>query len=121
MINTDEDALFCDLWEVYGIHDYKALPPSTVARLFCGLRDNSRCKMKIGNVSADINTVLLATIADRTAHIIWMQTKDAAHGVNRPPSLTAAILGEKPATDDIVTFDSGADFERARAEILKGA
>lgn len=121
MINADEDALFCDLWEVYGVHDYKALPPITVARLFCGLRDNSRCKMILGGVPADINTVLLATIADRTGVLIWQNTKDAAHGTNRPPSLAAVILGEKTASnDDVESFASGAEFERARAEILRG-
>jgi len=46
MIKLDENALICDFAETYHIYDYRQLPPTRVAVFACGLRDDSRIKMK---------------------------------------------------------------------------
>ena len=49
MIQTDEDALICDLAETYGIFDYRQLPADQVAVFAFGLRDDSRIKLAMTN------------------------------------------------------------------------
>lgn len=51
MIQTDEDALICDLAETYQIYDYRQLPAYQVAVFSYGLRDDSRIKVR--NVRAE--------------------------------------------------------------------
>ena len=50
MLNLDKDALLCDLAETYHIYDYKSLPCKMVATFSCGLRADSRIKMKIAGI-----------------------------------------------------------------------
>lgn len=46
MMALDRDALECDMAETYRIYDLRALPPERVAMLACGLRADSRIKLK---------------------------------------------------------------------------
>lgn len=64
-METDEDLIICDLAETYHVLDYKSLPPTLVATLVAGLRDDSRLKLKAAKVKAPLNTILLASIIDR--------------------------------------------------------
>ena len=118
MIATDEDALICDLAEVYHIYNYKSLPVKMVATFSVGLRENSRIKMKMNDMKFPLDTMLLATIVDKLALLVWMQSKDGAEGVNRPTSIVATLLDE-PKEKEIVSFSTPEDFERARKEILE--
>ena len=47
MLALDEDALICDLAQVYGVLDHEALPPWKVAALAKGLSGGSRIKQAI--------------------------------------------------------------------------
>lgn len=47
MLTLDEDALICDLAQVYGVLDHEALPPWKVAALAKGLSGSSRIKQAI--------------------------------------------------------------------------
>lgn len=115
MINTDEDALICDLAETYGIYDYRSLPLQTVAALSVGLRADSRIKMKLSGMEFEPDTYLLAAIVDRLSVLLWRQTKDGMEGIN-PPTL---ILVNN-AKEENNGFSSGEEFEAFRAGILKG-
>ena len=119
MICLDEDALICDFAEYYRIYDYTALSPKYAGVLACGLRENSRIKMKLSEQIVDMNTLLLATIADRVQVLVWQNTEDGQNGRNVPESIAGKLLGIKDERDHIV-FDSGTDFEAFRERLING-
>lgn len=92
MINTDEDALFCDFAETYHVFDYTALPPYTAARLASGLRDTSRIKQKISGIKVPLDRSLLATAVDALAVLVWQNSKDGVKGINRPQSVVSILF-----------------------------
>lgn len=118
MINTDEDALICDLAETYHIYDYRSLPIQTVAAFSVGLRTNSRIKVKLSGLPVEPDIFLLASIVDRLSVLVWRQTKDGEKGINAPKMLISELMGDDG--EDIVSFVSGEEFERERARILRG-
>jgi len=121
MIYVDEDALICDLAEIYQIYDYRQLPPLRVAVFSCGLRDDSRIKMKINGQSVSNETLLLAGISDRLSMLVWFKTKDGQKGKNRPPSMVDMLTNKNKESDrDVVTFNSGEDFEKLRNSLIGG-
>ena len=121
MIKLDEDALICDLAETYRIYDYRQLPPVRVAVFACGLRDDSRIKMKASGQSVPIDTLLLAGISDRLSTLVWFQTEDGQKGKNRPISLIDLLTNRKTeSSKDVIIFNSGEDFNRQRERLLKG-
>ena len=115
MINTDEEALICDLAETYGIFDYRSLPIQMVATLSVGLRANSRIKMKLCGMDFEPDTYLLAALVDRLSILLWRQTKEGMDGIN-PPEL---ILNQSSKEGDR-GYANGEEFEKFRASILKG-
>ena len=121
MIRTDETALICDMAETYGVLDWRALPLKTAAALACGLRDDSRIKMKISGLPADRMTLLAAIIADRLTFLAWAKTKDGAKNRNRPGSIFARIMsiGKEPEKDFNV-YRTPEEFEEARRRALEG-
>lgn len=121
MLNLDKDALLCDLAETYHIYDYKSLPCKMVATFSCGLRADSRIKMKIAGIEPISDTILMAAIADGTRTTAWLQSKDGATGENRPKSLLAMMMGEEPqGSKDIRTFVSGEEFDREWQKLTGG-
>ena len=118
-MSFDEDAVVCDLAETYNVHDMKAFTVDHIATLVKGLKENSRTKKKYYGLTADIETLLLAHIADNTALTWWMQSKDAPKGENRPPSLLRVITGKNTGDDnkEAETFESGADFDKKWREL----
>ncbi|MGG5373529.1 DUF5361 domain-containing protein [Enterococcus sp. AZ196] len=120
MIRLDEDALICDLAETYQIYDYKQLPALSVAVFSCGLREDSRIKMKIAGQSVSFETMLLAGISDRLSFLVWSKTKDAQKGKNRPTSIIEILNGKPASQKKEVVFDSSEDFERMRLQLLEG-
>ena len=117
MIRTDKDALICDLAETYHVYDYKALPVSLVASLVIGLREDSRIKMKLSGAKAPSEIILLASIIDRLSVLVWMQTKDAQKGRNRPKSLMSLLFPKETKT---TVYKTGEDFEKARKKLIEG-
>lgn len=91
MLSVDRTALLCDLAETYGIYDMAALPPRTVAALSAGLRDNSRIYMKLRGDKVPRDELLLATIADGIAAVLW---RFGAYK-DRPKSIAEALLGSE--------------------------
>lgn len=120
MIKLSEEALICDFAEVYHIYDYKQLPPTRVAVFACGLRDNSRIKMKLSGQTVPFDTLIMAGIADRLSILVWAQTKDGQKGKNKPPMLINSLVAKERKETDAIVFQSGEDFEKARNKILHG-
>ena len=117
MLETDEDALICDLAETYGIFDMESLPVQTVATLSSGLRGNSRIKMALSHSALSQSDMLLATIADYVALILWSRTKDGVKGRNRPSSIREALCNADKKKE-IEGFDTPEDFEMMRQNLL---
>ena len=113
MIKLDEEALICDLAETYNILDYKKLALNKLAILACGLRDDSRIKLKMSKNILSPNQLLLAGIQDRLSLIVYSKTKDAEKGINYP-KLVFDNLENK-----INGFSSGEDFMKERERIMK--
>lgn len=118
MLNTDEDMVLCDFAETYRIYDLYELSPRKVAALACGLRENSRIKMKLTGVERDINTLLMAVCADNLQWLAWSKTDQARHGTNKPQSLVAALTGSSKKSD-VVAFENAEAFEKYRRDTIE--
>ncbi len=114
-----EELLICDLAETYGIYDFRSLPARTVATLACGLRENSRIKMKLSGEEATFEQMMLINIYDRLNWLAWSRTKAAQDGGDAPEPLLNAII--KPSEkNEKIGFTSGEEFERYKESILRG-
>ena len=121
MISLDESALICDFAETYHILDYRALPLKLAAVLACGLRDDSRIKMKLAGMKLNPETMLQAAAVDRLSMLVWAKTKDAQRRKNAPKSILAEMLKDKTDQEDKVQpFNSIEEFEAARRRIIEG-
>lgn len=119
MIQTDENALICDLAETYHIYDYKKLPLTQVAIFAIGLKDGSRIKMKMLGQLVPMETLLLAGISDRLSILLWRQTKDGQKGRNMPTMILDTLVARKSKESDVIVFSSGEDYQKTRNAILK--
>lgn len=108
MIATDEDALICDFAETYHIYNIYEMPVMYIATLAKGLRHDSRIMMAVNGLKVDINTLLLAHIADNTAINVYFKTKDAEKGRNRPKSYVKILTSDR--NEIAREFDCGDDF-----------
>ncbi len=112
-MELDEDALICDLAETYHIFDYRSLPVQLVATLSAGLREDSRIKLRMADAPANLDTIILAAIADNLALLRAGFGKDK----NAKPFLfTEAIYGETKKKK-VKGFRTAADFEAALKRI----
>lgn len=123
MIATDREALVCDMAETYHVLDMTALPVPLLATLAAGLRGDSRVCMKMAGESVTTQELIAAATLDRLTTLCWMQSRDGAHGRNRPRSVLNAMAGKAKdknnQADHPVSYDSPADFDRAWAAITK--
>lgn len=87
-----------------------------MAILVYGLRDNSRLKMKVFKAKMETKDYLLAGIYDRLTLLVYANTKDAQKGRNKPKMLLDIIEKSK---GNVSSFNSGKDFEKVKANILK--
>lgn len=110
MIAADEDALICDFAETYHIYDMRKMSVPYIATLATGLKNNSRIMMSVNGLKVELNTLLLAHIADNTAINTWFKTEDGQKGNNRPPSMIRLLT--QPVQKEETGFDSGDDFEK---------
>ena len=114
MIDLDEDALICDLAETYHIYDYRSLPVQLVATLSAGLRDTSRIKLLAAGSPVDLETMILAAIADNLSLLRAGFSKDS--GRAKPFLFTQAISGEMKR-NKVLSFRTSAEFDAALARI----
>lgn len=119
MINEDEDALICDLAETYGIYDYRSLPARTVATLAVGLRNDSRIKLHLSGEPLTFDQLMMVKIYDLLNWLAWTKTKKATKGQGMPERLEDKIRKKMLEKSDVVQFESGEDFKKARDKLLK--
>ena len=118
MIEFDEDALICDLAETYHIYDYRSLPVQLVATLSAGLRDDSRIKPRLSGSPVPLESVLLASIADRIEMFRYGFSENAKKGKQPPASLVEALCGKRKAKKKgVVSFATATEFEATLARI----
>lgn len=117
MIRLDEDALYCDLAEYYGLYEWESIGLLNLATLACGLRDEARIKLKMSKSKIKNDTLLLAGILDRLSLLLYAQTKDAKHNRNRPKMILDMI---NKTEDKNQVFYTSEDFMRKRKEIING-
>ena len=118
-LKSSETALICDFAEIYHVIDWRSLPTRTAAALAAGLPDDSRSVMKLAGMKIKPGIGLTAAILDRVSFLAWTKTKDGQKNRNRPASILEIMTGEKRESEN-ETFTSADEFERRRAEILKG-
>lgn len=118
MIQTDEDALICDLAETYQIYDYRQLPAYQVAVFSYGLREDSRIKIAMSGQNVSMQLLIQASILDRLSMLVWFKTKDGQNGINRPVSMVDQLTKVEEEQEQM-TFASGEEFENYRNEMLK--
>lgn len=94
MIGVDEDALICDLAETYHVLDWRSLPVRLVATLSCGLREDSRIKLKMSGQKLSLDNTLRAMQVDALNLLLWTKTKDAQNGRNQPESVYSLLVDE---------------------------
>lgn len=111
MISADRDALICDLAEVYGVFDYRALPVPLLATLAVGLREDSRIKRKISGTPLTKVEMLAAAAVDRLSLLVWMNSEDGRKGENRPGSILSVLLGEESNESPLDAFETAEEFE----------
>lgn len=110
--------MICDFAEYYHIYNLKECSPRYASILACGLRGDSRIFGEISGTKHSLETMLLASMTDKLSWLVWAKTKDAERGKNKPKSIYEALNGE--FENEITSFKSGNDFERARERLLKG-
>ena len=118
MLSTDEDALICDLAETYHIYDYRSLPISRVATFACGLRDDSRIKIKMSGINISMDQLLNAAILDDLNLLEWML--GGGKKSSRPSRVVEKLTKAESDNSDVQGFVSPEDFEKAMAAIIEG-
>lgn len=72
----------------------------------------------MADVKYELKDILLMSIVDRLSVIAWQNTKDAQDGKNKPKSLLGTLL-DINTEEEVSSFASASEFEKARQEILK--
>lgn len=117
MIAVDEDALICDFADTYHIYDYRELPATYAAKLACGLRDDSRIKMKVSGYDVPLDTLLSAYLTDTASWILW--SLSGGKGTKKPESIVGKLMnGGKKKTKVFRSID---DFRREWNQIAANA
>lgn len=119
MLASGEDDLICDFAETYGVMDFRALTPTMASVLACGLRDESRIKMKLQEQTVPLDTLLLAVVADRLGLLLWSGSKDAQHNRNRPDSIADRLLRGQ-TQDKVTAYKTAEEFEAAFLRLAGG-
>ena len=101
--------------ETYGVFDIRKMPVDLLATLACGLREDSRIRVKVSDMNATPDMLMYATMIDRLSLIAWLNSRDGAKGKNRPKSMLEMIIGSNKERNEMV-FASGKDFEEYRKQ-----
>lgn len=120
MAAVDEEALICDFAETYHIYDYRQLPARLAAVYACGLRQDSRIRIRLSGVNITQDQMLLSVIADSTRVLVWQNTKDGVAGKNQPKSILALLTGQEKEKEKPERFASGEEFLKWRETMMRG-
>lgn len=84
------------------------------------MRDNARIKLKLVGLRVDVNSLLLAHIADNTAINVYAKTKDAKAGRNKPKSFVELLTKDRSEKNKRRKFSSGDDFDKEWRRLTNG-
>lgn len=116
-----EGDLLCDMAETYRILDWRSLGARKAAALAAGLPLGSRVMTRLSGGAVPLPLQLQARIADDLALLVWMQSKDAQAGRNRPVSILQALTAPvQEKKNDLQAYDTPEAFWAARSEFVKG-
>lgn len=119
MIRIDESALICDLAETYHIYDYRSHPARRIATFSVGLRAHSRIKLLVSGSKYPLDTLLLARLVDAMNINVWLKTKDAKDGKNRPESILDLLINDVKEPEHMI-FESIEAYEEFMEQKRKG-
>ena len=77
--------------------------------------------MEMSGQKVATDTWIMAAIADAVQLIWWSKTKSGAKNRNRPGSIVRALTETGKKKKEVAAFDTAADFERARARLMRKA
>lgn len=117
MLAADQGAVVCDLAEVYQVYDMRAFPPFYVATLACGLRPDSRIKLKLAGLETVPPLVLLGALAVDELRAIRFAL--LGRGKETPVFVTDVMQGNVQEERHAAGFDTAAEFEARRQAILE--
>lgn len=110
--------MMCDMAEYYHILDMEALPVSQLAVLSFGLPRDSRVMRRVSGLPVTYDQLLLSSIVDHLALLVWLQTEDGVKGRNRPKSILSELLSTEE-TEKPKAYESGEAFLAAREAIIR--
>lgn len=118
-MSSKEDALICDLAEVYHIYDMESHPVTYIATLLSGLREDSRTIMSLTGRKLNLKQTVDVLTYDALNLILWMKTRDGQNNTNRPKRLID-LLNEKEEKDEVVGFESEDELLATFNRIVRG-
>lgn len=74
--------------------------------------------MKLTGLKVPPSTLYLAYILDDFNLLLWSFSKNA-NSINKPKSIADSLIDKPQKPKEYESFNSGAEFERRRAEILQ--
>ena len=114
MLSTDREALLCDMAETYHVYSMRALPVETLATLACGLRDDSRIKLKISGLKYIPPFMSLVYIHDIFSQVYHDTDNDA------PVFQLSDVMRNKVQKEpETLGFDTPEEFEAERARYMR--
>ena len=105
MVSIYENEFICDMAETYHVFDYEALPVDLLVVLACGLRDNSRTKLKISGVKHIPLELVIPQIFDQI-----LLLRCGLSGQKKVPTLMTEFMTQEDKPSESVSFKSGSDF-----------
>ena len=90
-----------------------SLPVGLVATLCLGLRENSRVMMALRGARLSLDQEIAVQQLDALNLSVWMKTKDAVKGRNRPQSLYKELTKPQNAQSEFATFESYEELKQA--------
>lgn len=118
MLNTDRDALECDMAQYYQIYNMEELGALKLSVYAYGLPEDSRIKRKLSGQKVSTNTLLLAMAVDALNMLVWSKTKDAQHNKNRPKNIAQSLVPKQEDDVDHNNYKTGQEFEKARQALI---
>ena len=116
MIAVDEGAFICDMAEIYGVFDWRALPLQTAATLAAGLGPGSRCEGARLGLRVPLRDYLTALAADRLALLLRF-----LHGVEAPRLWSDEMIQERAErSGEAGAFRTPEEFEAWRSAQFGG-